>query len=353
MLIEGDIDMDNVKIVFIGCGDHANRYIYPSLANVKGCNLMAVCSLDESEAENTRRRYGAKHAYTEYQEMIKTERPDAVVIVGPPKLHYEAGIYCLEQKLPFYIEKPPCENLEQATELAETSKKYDTFGQVGFMMRHSAVIDKINTIAKQEKLGRLRYGTVKYFTSGPYRSDEIYGMPGTDDLSYLWRYLMVQAVHPVNLAASFLDDIIDISPEVQFSDENILVDIRLKDTQGCRMNALLHTFVAPGYGNLRFSTDLCFEQRGMIVSEAFSSLDYFPPSPPAKYLEGINGNAIHWQFGTFGNNNVKMGYETEMACFIEAVRTECKPCTDLTDGLKTMRIMTESFKKIKKQVKIL
>jgi len=343
--------MNKVKVVFVGCGDHANRYIYPSLANVKNIELLAVCALEADMAESNRKRHGAERAYTDYRKMIEAEKPDAVIIVGPPRLHYEAGMYCLERKLPFYIEKPPGENLDQATALAAASQKYGTFGQVGFMMRHSAIVKKINTIAEQEQLGKLHYGTVKYYTSGPYRSDEIYGMPGTDDLSYLWRYLMVQAVHPVNLAASFLGEITAIEPEVIFSGENILVDIRLKDRDGRRINALLHTFVAPGYGNLQFGTELFFERRAMIVTDAFSALDYYPPMPPADYLEGGNGNAIRWQFGTFGNNNVKMGYETEIATFIEAVRTGAKPCTDLTDGLKTMRILTESFNQIKSRVK--
>ena len=343
--------MNKVKICFIGCGDHANRYIYPSLVNVSGAELTAVCSLDVTEAEINRKRHGADRAYTDYRRMIETEKPDAIIIVGPPRLHYEAGMYCLERKLPFYIEKPPGENLEQATALAEMSKQVGTFGQVGFMMRHSAIVKKINTIAEQEKLGKLHYGTVKYFTSGPYRSEEIYGMYGTDDLSYLWRYLMLQAVHPVNLAAAFLGDITEIVPEVIFSGENILVEIRLKDSGGKRINALLHTFVAPGYGNLKFETELFFERRGMIFTDAFATLDYYPPVPVTGYLEGGNGNAIRWQFGTFGNNNIKMGYETEIAAFIESVRTGNTQCTDLSDGLKTMQILTESFNQIKTRVK--
>jgi len=343
--------MKNINIVFIGCGDHANNYIYPSLANVKGTTLKAVCSLDTVETEANRKRHGADHAYTDYRKMIELEKPDAVIIVGPPQLHYEAGMYCLERKLPFYIEKPPGVNLKQANELAEKSKETDTFGQVGFMMRHSAIIKKINEIATREKLGKLLYGTVKYFTSGPYRSDEIYGMPGNDDLSYLWRYLMVQAVHPINLASSFLGEIINITPNVIFSGEDIVIEIKLQDSDNRHFNVLLHTLVAPGYGNLQFETELFFERRGMIFTDAFAALDYYPPESPAKYLEAGNGNAIHWQFATFGNNNIKMGYETEIATFIEAVRFGKVPCTDLADGLKTMQILTDVFDKIKPGVK--
>ena len=345
--------MNNLKICFIGCGDHANRFIYPSLANMKNVTLSAVCSLDADEAESNRKRHGADRAYTCYRQMLESEEPDAVIIVGPPLLHYEAGMHCLERKLPFFIEKPPGENLAQATELAEQAEKSGTFGQVGFMMRHSAVVEKINMVAKEEKLGNMHYGTVKYFTSGPYRSDVIYGMPGTDDMSFLWRYLMVQAVHPVNMAASLLGEIAEIIPEAIFSGENILVDIGLKDCDGRRINALLHTFVAPGYGNLKFATELFFERRAMIFTDAFASLDYYPPSPPTDYLGGGDGNLLRWQFATFGNNNLKMGYESEIAAFLESVRSGRPNCTDLRDGLKTMKILTETFNFIKNKTEAL
>lgn len=346
----GNKNMSNLKIVFIGCGSHANCYIYPSLMNIEGMELSAVCSLDMEEAEVNRKKHGANQAYTDYREMIQRERPDGVIIVGPPQLHYEAGTYCLGQRIPFFIEKPPGANLEQASELAEAADKNNCFGQVGFMMRHSAVVKKIDNIAEKEKLGKVLHGIIRYFTSGPYRHDEIYGMPGTDDLSYLWRYLMVQAVHPVNLAASFLDEIIDIRPKVIFSGENIVVNIQLQDCENRYFNVILHTLVAPGYGNLQFGTELFFERRAMILAEAFSELNYYPSEPPAEYLESNNGNSINWKFATFGNNNIKMGYQTEMAAFIESLKSGTPTCTDLNDALKTMHILTESFNQIKSTI---
>lgn len=105
--------MKNLNICFIGCGDHANRFVYPSLANCPGTTLQAVCALDATQAEENRKRHGANRAYTDYKEMILTEQPDAVIIIGPPRLHYEAGLFCADRKIPFYMEKPCGENPQQ------------------------------------------------------------------------------------------------------------------------------------------------------------------------------------------------------------------------------------------------
>lgn len=340
--------MKNLNICFIGCGGHAKQFIYPSLANAERITLSAVCARTREHAESGAMRAGAKRAYTDFRGMIETERPDAVFVVGPPKLQFDAGMFCLQNKIPFFSEKPCGSTLEEAEKLMIAASENNSFGQVGFMMRHSAVMQEVRKITEHEPVGELEYGTVKYFTSGPYRSDEIYGMPGTDDLSYLWRYLMVQAVHPVNLAASFLDEICEIEPEVRFAGENLLVEIRLKDSAGRRFQVLLHTFVAPGYGNLKFETELFFANRGMIFTDAFHSLDYYPPEPVRKYQSSGSGNALHWQFASFGNNNVKMGYETEVRYFLDCVRRGAQPehLATLSDWTKTMRILDTAYRKI-------
>lgn len=98
--------MKKIGICFIGCGNHANRFVYPALSGLPDAALLAVCSLDPEEAETNRRRHGAAHAYTDYREMIRRERPEAVIVVGPPQLHFEAGAFCIECGIPFYTEKP-------------------------------------------------------------------------------------------------------------------------------------------------------------------------------------------------------------------------------------------------------
>ncbi len=335
--------MSRLKLCFIGGGNHANRFIYPSLASARDVDLAAVCTRSPETAEATRQRHGADRAYSDYRLMIDREKPDALLIVGPPRLHFEAGRYCLEKRVPFFIEKPSGENLAQAQELADKAASSGCFGQVGYMMRHSAVIKQVRAICATENTGELLYGTVKYFTSGPYRANSTYGLEGTDDLSFLWRYLMVQAVHPVNLAASFLGDIVEVAPDVQFSGENIVIEIRLRDCAGGRMRVLLHTLVAPGYGNLQFNTELFFANRTMMFTDAFHALDYYPPEPQKSYFPASNGNAARWQFATFGSNNVKMGYETEVASFLDCVRKGTQPAdtTTLADSLKTMAILDQ------------
>lgn len=340
--------MSRLKLCFIGGGNHAQRFIYPCLAAAPDTDLVAVCTRSQETAERTRRRQGAERGYCDYRLMLEREKPDAVFIVGPPRLHYEAGMHCLEKRIPFFIEKPSGENLAQSRDLAAKAAASGCFGQVGYMMRHSAVINQVRAICAAENTGELLHGTVKYFTSGPYRSSSVYGLEGSDDLSFLRRYLLVQAVHPVNLAASFLGDIVELASDLQFSGENLVLELRLRDSAGARMRVLLHTLIAPGYGNLQFKTDLFFANRTMICTEDFHALDYYPPKAPKSCFPTHHGNALRWQFAAFGNNNVKMGYESEVLSFLDCVRKGEQPAdgTTLADSLKTMSLLDQLYNSV-------
>lgn len=328
--------MKKVNLCVIGAGDHANRFIYPSLDTISDLEIAAVCTRSAETAQAAARRYGIAHAFRDYREMLEKENPDGVVIVGPPALHYQAGMACIERKIPFFCEKPSAPDAAAAAELAAAARKAGVFGQVGFMMRHAAIfaaIEKIRAVA-----GDPVYGTVNYLTSGPYRSEEIYGMPGVDDGAFLHRYLLVQAVHPVNFATAFLGEIDSIESHIQFSGgEDLVVEILLGDHAGRRFRVLLHTLVAPGYGNLRFQSELFFADRTMAFTEGFDRLEWNLPEPSA------NAALRGWRFAQFGDNNARMGYLGELRFFCDSLRAGAPADgrTSLDDSAETMRILEE------------
>ncbi len=326
--------MEKLQICVIGGGNHANRFIYPALANLEDVELVAVATRHAATAAATAKRHGALRSYGEYRAMLDGEKPDGVVIVGPPELHYLAGLDCIKRQIPFFCEKPSGIDAAQAAELAVAAEAAGTFGQVGFMMRHAAIATELAKL--NDGCGGLVYGTVDYLTSGPYRSDQIYGMPGVDDASYLHRYLLVQAVHPVNFATAFLGEVTRIESQVQFSGpEDLVVEIHLGDAAGRRFRVLLHTLVAPHYGNLRFQGEFFFADRTMAFSDGFDRLEWNLSEPSG------HANLRAWRFAPFGNANLKMGYESELHYFCDSVRSGRQPAklTTLADSMLTMNIL--------------
>ena len=103
---------EKFNVAFIGAGNRANAVHYPSFAGLEDVRFAGVCDIDPMRLKQTADKYGVPldRRYGEntfsYREMIKAVQPDAVVCVGQPHLMYDIWMWCLEQGLDLYVEKP-------------------------------------------------------------------------------------------------------------------------------------------------------------------------------------------------------------------------------------------------------
>ena len=113
--------MGKVKIGLIGCGIHAMRDIYPVLPKIEVIELVAVCDRNIDKVKRCAVLFGIKNYYINHEEMVSNEELDAVIIIGPPLMHFELGMFCLESGLHIFIEKPSAATVDHALELSENS----------------------------------------------------------------------------------------------------------------------------------------------------------------------------------------------------------------------------------------
>ena len=113
-----------VRIGFVGCGRQASAAWYPNFATIPALDLVACCDLQADLAERNARFYGARRWYTSLARMLEVEDLDAVMVVGPPAMHYACGKEVLAAGLPLMMEKPPAPRTEQARELVELAEAH-------------------------------------------------------------------------------------------------------------------------------------------------------------------------------------------------------------------------------------
>jgi Oxidoreductase family, NAD-binding Rossmann fold len=101
-----------MKVSVIGAGRNRNgigRYI-AKYFHKNGAAVVSVLGTTQAKASNAAvflQRYGIKaSAYTDFAEMIKSERPDAVAIASPYLTHYEYIIKSIKAGLHLFCEKP-------------------------------------------------------------------------------------------------------------------------------------------------------------------------------------------------------------------------------------------------------
>jgi virulence factor len=133
-------ELKRVRVATIGAGDMANKVHYPSLASFDDVSIAAICDIDTARLHDTADRYGVEKRYTDYRKMIQEVAPDAVYAIGPPHHMYDIWMWCLEQGLNLYIEKPMGITIHQARTLAYVAEKKGCITQVSFQRRSCPMV---------------------------------------------------------------------------------------------------------------------------------------------------------------------------------------------------------------------
>jgi myo-inositol 2-dehydrogenase / D-chiro-inositol 1-dehydrogenase len=130
-----------LKIVQIGTGGFTNLVHGPMLQryakeNPGEIELAAVCVRTRVDrAEDYCREYGFSRVYTDIEEMMNKEKPDACwSLTNTPDTRNVAG-RIMELGIPVLMEKPPGKNLRETMELAEISRKTGTPNMVALNRR--------------------------------------------------------------------------------------------------------------------------------------------------------------------------------------------------------------------------
>lgn len=138
------------KICSIGCGGMAQAGHGPAFRKYAQEHpdtiLAACCDVDASRAEKFRNDFGFARAYTGWEEMVRTEKPDAVCLIVPVTLTAELTLEMLRRKIPVILEKPPGMDREQTLRMIEEARRTGTPNQVAFNRRYMPMIQRFSEL---------------------------------------------------------------------------------------------------------------------------------------------------------------------------------------------------------------
>lgn len=135
--------MSDVRVAMVGAGQMANSVHYPSLDSFDDVEIAAVCDLDAERLIETASKYDIRHRYDDYRKMVEETKPDGVYVVGQPHYMYDIWIWCLEEGLNLYIEKPMGLTWHQAQMLADLAEKQGVITQVSHQRRSCPLLKKM------------------------------------------------------------------------------------------------------------------------------------------------------------------------------------------------------------------
>ncbi len=145
--------MRKVKWGVIGCGGIADRRTLPGMMLADNAELVAVMDANGDAAESCKVKYGAKYAFTSYEDVLNTDEIEAVYIASPVFFHKEQAIAAAKAKKHILLEKPVALTVADAEEIRKACEENGVKISIGFLMRFHGYHQKIKEIIAEGKIG--------------------------------------------------------------------------------------------------------------------------------------------------------------------------------------------------------
>lgn len=132
-------------------------------------NTKVVATADASKYILSKISEFGIRTYTDYQEMIKDNELDAVIISLPNHLHKDCCILASERGCNILVEKPMARNFAEAKQIADHTRKARVKLMVGMCHRFIPGCQELKKAIEMETLGQIQFASGLFFT-GPFSS---------------------------------------------------------------------------------------------------------------------------------------------------------------------------------------
>lgn len=325
-----------VRIGIAGAGVISQVAHIPAILSIEDAELYAICDVDEAKLYKLEEKYRVK-IYTEFEDMVKDDEVDAVVIATPNYLHYPMCIASLEYGKFVLCEKPLGINSEEVEKLAEYSKRHKGKLIPCFNNRLRPDVITLRKYVKGGEIGKVYYAKAGWLRKiGPetpswrVRKREAGGGVLLNlGIHLLDHTLWILEKRPVSVCAS-----IHISGEVE--DAGICI-IRFEDDSFMTIEA--------GW-TLLFEKDFTYFN---LYGERGSAL-----LSPLKIEQIYKDEVREITPRKPEKNPFKVSYEEQMRRFVEVVQGKRKPPFTPEDALLLSRIIDAAYlsAREKREVKV-
>ena len=321
--------MSELRMAFIGCGGQASK-LQANIPQIGAIDFVATCDLDHEKAERNARRFGARKAYTDFRQMIEAEQPDAVGICGPPTMHHELGLACLELGCHVFLEKPPALTAAQTGELVEASERTGKTGMVATHWRHARAHQLARELAEDPEFGEVLNFRCRYAAPGPKTAI-------WDVDSAVRGYLLGQVIHPVDCMRFLVgQEVVEVYAAIAGKEDgtnSYAVTFRFDGGAVGTMNLFGGTHTLMMETAIIGASGRCVE-----VVEA-ERLTYYKEDPALGQGGYADTPSAGWRQGNAYRGYGRPGYVEELEHFATALLAGEQPRASLADGYEDMRVL--------------
>lgn len=315
-----------------------------NLFEVSETQVVAVSDMNADRLKLVKGRYPSVELYSDFKEMLKNPKIDAIAIATPVFTHYDLALQALQHGKHVMVEKPMTTTSEQALHLIEEATRRNLVLMVDHTFVYTGAVRKIKEIADSGKLGDILYYDSTRINLGLFQRDvDVIWDLAVHDLAIM-DYILPST--PCAVAATGINHVFggteNLAYITMFFEENIIAHVNVN-------------WLSP----VKVRRTLLGGSKQMIV------YDDMEPSEKVKvYDKGITVNStpdsvykalVGYRSGDMFAPQLDMSeaLKVEIQHFVDCVETGAEPITGGQCGLRVVRILESASLSMKQRGKLI
>ena len=140
------------QYAFVGMGQHSLTNLYPVL-HYLGISLKYICVTSERKAQLIEQKFVGVKATTSLDEVLKDESIKGVFVSASPSAHFSIASQVLKSAKSLFIEKPPCQTMEELDQLIDLQRLYcSPITMVGLQKHYAPAVQLLKRSLRKERL---------------------------------------------------------------------------------------------------------------------------------------------------------------------------------------------------------
>ncbi len=318
----------SLRIGFIGLGNQAAENLLPSVEQLKGAHLAAVCDIDPYKIARFERSVGTANLFSTIHDMLQSDSVDLVVMSCSPQIHTLGAKLAIDAGIPVFVEKPPCTNLTELLDLADRARERRVTTGVGLNFRFAEPVRRATQILNSNRFGGLAHLDIRHFTNEPRAP-----MWGLDSVART--FVLAQTIHVFDLAVALGGDLKKIEPEVSEVREGaLIIRTELLFANGASASILTGS-ASPSF---EFAVTAIGRNNGVLSLDNLWTLEVLDEVGGA-YRPGEKRWSERWHTGPLESGYARPGYLGELQSFVDAVQNRQRFEIDFASLIPTYEII--------------
>lgn len=201
-----------MKVGIVGCG-HIAEFHLPYILRNKNVEAVGLADINRQRTEEIAKRFKLSHVYTDFEAMLKEQRPNVAHILTPPATHAKLAIRAMEQGCHVLVEKPMALTVDEAEAMVAASRKNGVKLCVDHNNLWEPLMMRARQLVEEGKAGKVRHVDVYYhFDAKRIQQHDDTSSSRMNWLANLPGGLVFDLLpHPVSILLHFLNEPVKIS----------------------------------------------------------------------------------------------------------------------------------------------